>query len=84
MMDHNEPDNKPMFKKEITLGNVLSLIVVMGTVFSAWFHQEERSSIIETAYAAHVVADDKQNAANDTRLERIEKQLDRIESKLTK
>lgn len=78
-------DEKPMlFKNEISLGNVISLIVIVGSMFGAWLVQDRRITVIETAYASHVVQDARELSAIDAFKERVLDQLDRIEQQILK
>lgn len=70
------------FKNEVTLGNMISLAVILTSLFGAWLVQDRRITIIETAYASHVVQDARELTAIDAFKERILDQLDRIEQHL--
>ncbi len=85
-MNQPEEDGQSMFrfKKEITLGNLISAVILITGLFGAYLTQDRRITVVETAFANHVVADDRQDKLTDAFRDSVQEQLNRIERALIK
>ncbi len=84
MNSQNEDDGQSMFKfkKEVTLGNLISAVVLITGLCGAYLTQDRRITVVETAFAAHIVADDKQDKITESFRSEVADQLNRIEKAL--
>lgn len=76
--DERERNGQWRFSREISLGNVLTIVALVGSVTSAYFKIGERISLIEAAVASQQVQIDRTDTQLRRELERVNGKLDRL------
>lgn len=70
------------FEKQISVGNLLTMLIMSGAVFGAWSTINTRVSNLETLAQAQVKTDDRQERQAELQRLEIRAELDKINIKL--
>lgn len=82
LLEQNEQERKWTFRRDVSVGNVITVALVIFSALAAYFSLNTRTIVLENALVSQRVIDERQDAEATRRDLQAQAQLERINSKL--